>query len=200
MCHPERSAAESKDLLLFQFFFRNETPTPRSVCSREQTGLASVILVKLLPLAALLIFSCAISGFAADDRVVRPRSVDLQTFADPQFGPISIHATASEEGQVESVSLTFQSRKIDIPAEGLSDLKNADIASLHVTAAFSDPSKPWLLLKMNSYDPKYMKIPGQPATVSFVIENGEVVRRAISWRTDSASYSDDKTFKRPGAQ
>jgi len=120
--------------------------------------------------------------------------------ADPQFGPITIHATASEGGQVESVSMTYQSHKIDVPAEGLRDLKNADIASLHVTAAFSDPAKPWLLLSMNSWDPKYMKIPGRPATISFVVDNGEVVRRAIMWSTDSGSYHDDKTFKSHATQ
>ncbi len=146
-------------------------------------------------LTTLGLFSWIASGFAADDRVIKPSSVELHTFADPQFGAITIYATASESGQVESVSLTYQSRKIDVPSEGLRDLKNADIASLHVTAAFSDPAKPWLLLSMNSWDPKYMKLPGKPATISFVVDNGEVVRRAIMWSTDSGSYHDDKTFK-----
>ena len=150
--------------------------------------------------AACVAFCWVISSFAVDDRVIRPSSVELHTFADPQFGSITIHATASEGGQVESISMTYQSHKIDVPAEGLRDLKNADIASLHVTAAFSDPAKPRLLLSMNSRDPKYMKIPGQPATISFVVDNGEVVRRAIMWSTDSGSYHDDKTFKSHATQ
>ena len=144
---------------------------------------------------ALTLFSWIVSSFAADDRVIKPHSVELHTFADPQFGPITIRATASESGQVESVSLSYQSQQIEVPAEGLRDLQRADIASLHVKAAFSDPAKPWLLLDMNSWDPKYMKIPGRPAVISFVIDKGEVVRRAIMWSTDSGSYHDDKTFK-----
>jgi hypothetical protein len=149
---------------------------------------------------ALASFSCIASNFAADDRTIKASSVELHTFADPQFGTITIQATASDGGQIQSLSLTYQSHTINVPEAGLRDLKNADIASLHVSAAFSSPAKPWLLLNMSSWDPRYMKIPGRPATISFVIDNGEVVRRAIMWSTDSGSYHDDKTFKSHATQ
>ena len=148
-----------------------------------------------------LTFSWVTSSFAADDRVIRPSSLELHTFADPHFGEITIHGSASEGGQVESISLTCQSHKIDFPAEALRDLKNADIASLHVRAAFSDPAKPWLLLYMKSWDPKYIKIRGTPAIISFVIDNGEVVRRTIEWMTESGQpFSDDKLLKKSSTQ
>jgi hypothetical protein len=148
------------------------------------------------PVIALAFLFCVFSGFAADDRPVKPSSVELRTFADPQFGPITIHATSSEGSQIESISLTCQSRRIDVPPEGLNDLKNADIASLHISVAFSDPAKPWLLLSMNSRDPKYIKIPGKPATISFVVDNGEIVRRTIIWSTDSGAITTTKHLTR----
>ena len=90
--------------------------------------------------------------------MVNAQSVELHTIADPQFGPMTIRATASADRQVQSLSLTYQSRTIDVPADGLTDLRDVDIASLRVSVAVSDPGKPWFLLDVNSYDPKYMKI------------------------------------------
>jgi hypothetical protein len=115
---------------------------------------------------ALLCISFTVSGYAADGRMIRARSVDLQTYADPQLGSITIHATASETGQIESISLSCQSQKIDVPAVGLRDLKNADIGSLRVTAVLFDPKKPSLLLSLSSWDPALSKPADLPLLTS----------------------------------
>ena len=152
-------------------------------------------------LAPLFVFCPVICGLAADARMVKPQSVELQTIADPQFGPITIRARASEDGHVESLSITYKSHTINVPADGLRDLRDADIASLNVTVASSDPAKPWLQLNMSSRDPKYMKAPGQLAIISFVIDRGEVVRRSITWASSSGgSLHDDKVLKPRASQ
>ena len=130
---------------------------------------------------------------AADSRTIRARTVELQTVADPQFGAITIRASASESGHIEKLSLSYQSKTVEVPPEGLRDLKDADIGTLHVTQAASDPAKPWLLLTLNSWDPAYVK-QGRPASIQFTIDNGRVVHRSIMWSTDRGSYHDDKVL------
>jgi hypothetical protein len=130
---------------------------------------------------------------AADSRTIRARTVELQTVADPQFGAITIRASASESGQIEKLSLSYQSKTVEVPPQGLRDLKDADIGTLHIMQAASDPAKPWLILALSSWDPAYVK-QGRPASVQFTIDNGRVVHRSIMWSTDRGSYHDDKVL------
>jgi hypothetical protein len=148
-------------------------------------------------IARLSLVALMLSGIAplraADSRTIRARTVELQTVADPQFGVITIRASASESGQIEKLCLSYQSKTVEVPPAGLRDLKNADIGTLQVMQAASDPAKPWLLLSLNSWDPTYVKH-GRPATILFTIYNGRVGYRSIMWSTDRGSYHDDKVL------
>jgi hypothetical protein len=149
-------------------------------------------------LASLALAACIAGADAADDRQIKTESVEIRTFPDPQYGAVTLRGAASKDGLVEAISIEYKDKKIQVPADGLRDLHYAQIGTLSVTAAFSDPARPWLLLTLLSWDPQYMKIRGNPATVTFVIDNDEVVSRSISWMGESgASYRDTtKHFKR----
>jgi hypothetical protein len=148
-------------------------------------------------IARLLLIALILAGVsqlpAADSRTIKARTVELQTVADPQFGAITIRASASESGQIEKLSVSYQSKTVEVPPEGLRDLKDADIGTLHVMQAASDPAKPWLILSLSSWDPTYVK-QGRPASIQFTIDNGRVVHRSIMWSTDRGSYHDDKVL------
>ena len=130
---------------------------------------------------------------AADSRTIRARAVELQTIADPQFGAITIRASSSDAGQIEKLSVSYQSKTVEVPLEGLRDLKQADVGSIHVAQFSSDPAKPALLITLSSWDPAYVK-QGRPASIQFTIEDGRVVHRSITWSTDGGSYHDDKVL------
>src|SRR5207253_7536420 len=126
--------------------------TPERWLSSVSLGPMKVLRV-FAPLLAVLAIS---KSWAADSRTIaissssiESASVELHTVADPQFGAITIRATASADRHVKSLLLTYQSRTADVPADGLRDLRDADIASLRVIAVFSPPAKPLLLLNMD---------------------------------------------------
>jgi hypothetical protein len=140
-----------------------------------------------------------------DSRPINPQftTVEIHTLADPQYGPIIIRATAVEDGRIEAISLEYKGKKVSVPAEGLADLKRAQIGTLSVTAVFPDlnPERSSLMLTMLSWDPKYIKIRGNPARVIFNIDNDEVVHRTIEWMTESGQpYSDSKVLKKTSAR
>ncbi|MDB6175868.1 MAG: hypothetical protein JWL59_5179 [Chthoniobacteraceae bacterium] len=100
---------------------------------------------------------------------------------------------------MEAISIEYKDKKVQVPADGLRDLRHVNIGTLSVTAVFSsDPERPSLLLMLMSWDPQYVKIPGNNAIVTFVIKNDEVVSRSISWEGKSGDPYRDTTkyFKR----
>jgi hypothetical protein len=152
-----------------------------------------------LSLVVIMVAADAVTTQAGDVRPINTQSVEIHTFADSQYGPITIRAIALEDGRVEAISLEYNGKKISVPAEGIADLKNAQIGTLTVRATFPDlnPTRSSLELTMFSWDPKYIKVRGDPARVKFVIDNDQVVHRTIEWMTESGQpYSDSKVLKK----
>ena len=85
-----------------------------------------------------LIWPGAVS-FAGEARVLNALSVELHTMADPQFGPMTIRATASADRHVQSLSLTYQSRTIDVRADALTDLRVSILRAYASVSPFPIP-------------------------------------------------------------
>ena len=96
---------------------------------------------------------------------VESRSVDIKA-APAQSGPVTVHATASDTGDLRTVSVAFLSRSIEVPKEALADIHSVDIrtkSSVRGIAWLGNSSKPQIMIGFNSYDPSCVEKAGYPA-------------------------------------
>jgi hypothetical protein len=147
-------------------------------------------------ICVFLLLTSLATTHAADSRIIKAQTIDLKTFDDAYFGPITIRATATEKHSLESVTVEYKTIKVEFPGEALHDLRDIDIQTIHLDAILYDPAKPYLVFRLDSWDPAYRKVTGKPASVEFTIEDGTLVDRSISWDAASGQrYHDDKKFK-----